>query len=52
MFLKHLSFADLPMANIGNLAALAAAISVNRTLLCLPPLQFSHFISKMFVGGP
>ena len=39
--------------NIGNFspAAIVAVISVNRTLLCLPPLHFSPFMCKVFLGS-
>ena len=44
--LKHLGFFDFPITNMGSFSptALAAAIPVRRTLLCLPPMQLSDLI--------
>ena len=50
--LKHQGFLDLPVTNYGNFSPtiLAAVIPVWRSLLCLPPTQFSFFRCRDLFG--
>ena len=50
--LKHQGFLDLPITNKGNFSptALSAVDPVRRSLLCLPPTQFSFFRCRDLFG--
>ena len=52
-FLKHLGFLAFPMASSGNFtpAVFAALSPVCLTLLCLSPMYFSRFSSRVLFGS-